>query len=173
MYWHFNSRTHKGCDNLIQTSLTILQEFQFTHPQGVRLCLLRSKACRPHISIHAPTRGATGASDCELKPMRFQFTHPQGVRPANLVYVIVAILISIHAPTRGATSQSRDGDVIVVLISIHAPTRGATDIFFNSACMSSYFNSRTHKGCDCFNAIDCQGAADFNSRTHKGCDMKA
>ena len=55
------------------------------------------------ISIHAPTRGATGA----------------------YIQTPVYIKISIHAPTRGATTER-----ILLLrrlaISIHAPTRGAT-----------------------------------------------
>ena len=63
-------------------------------------------SCLPHISIHAPTRGATESG-------------------GNL---IMTSEISIHAPTRGAT----EGETPLALdfgISIHAPTRGATAIF--------------------------------------------
>ena len=77
------------------------------------------------ISIHAPTRGATGSA--QYKGWR--------------------LLISIHAPTRGATLPLLPSDADDVfqstllqeerhfsdqlkamdgLISIHAPTRGAT-----------------------------------------------
>ena len=77
------------------------------------------------ISIHAPTRGATGFS---------------GVQPNT-------VIISIHAPTRGATLKplprlynplfqstllqeerllSRLSSTALIKISIHAPTRGAT-----------------------------------------------
>ena len=59
-----------------------------------------------HISIHAPTRGAT-----DLKH------HTQS-----------AVCISIHAPTRGAT-RGNLCRILHVFISIHAPTRGATFIF--------------------------------------------
>ena len=56
-----------------------------------------------HLSIHAPTRGATvSALNTEYKP-----------------------LLSIHAPTRGATMYSI-GTFLVQILSIHAPTRGAT-----------------------------------------------
>ena len=56
-----------------------------------------------HISIHAPTRGAT----------------------KNVLKSPVKALISIHAPTRGATTICF-GLVLFIDISIHAPTRGAT-----------------------------------------------
>ena len=61
-----------------------------------------------HISIHAPTRGATrndGLYDDEEE-------------------------ISIHAPTRGAT-QHTSAAITLYFISIHAPTRGATKIMEN------------------------------------------
>ncbi len=58
-----------------------------------------------NISIHAPTRGATG-------------TPVTGVKGAK---------ISIHAPTRGAT-HSNTASHTEDVISIHAPTRGATAI---------------------------------------------
>ena len=55
------------------------------------------------ISIHAPTRGATGLVNKVERMKR----------------------ISIHAPTRGATLLRYDLRYLL-LISIHAPTRGAT-----------------------------------------------
>ena len=56
------------------------------------------------ISIHAPTKGATGSA--ELK-----------------TYVLQ---ISIHAPTKGATLEPSQIQQLY-FISIHAPTKGATD----------------------------------------------
>ena len=55
------------------------------------------------VSIHAPTRGATG-----------------GRRR-----VVVEPLVSIHAPTRGATALHQNRNRLQA-VSIHAPTRGAT-----------------------------------------------
>ena len=58
------------------------------------------------VSIHAPTRGATGH---------------------DALYVWCR-LVSIHAPTRGATGHNNIFQP-VKKVSIHAPTRGATIIF--------------------------------------------
>ena len=78
---YFNPRSHERSD---------------TMPTPIKLS-------RSHISIHAPTRGAT---------------HTQRAFPPTCH-------ISIHSPTRGATDIQTYVKVINI-ISIHAPTRGAT-----------------------------------------------
>ena len=100
--------------------------FQSTHPRGVRRVLELHIDEPREISIHAPTRGATTASehgrhrcshfnprthegcDAEKKWLRetsytFQSTHPRGVRLILSLLYYLSITISIHAPTRGAT----------------------------------------------------------------------
>ena len=55
----FNSRTREGCDRALGETELFEEEFQFTHPRGVRH---RGEVLRviPHdVSIHAPARGAT------------------------------------------------------------------------------------------------------------------
>ena len=52
----FNSRTRKGCDHEIEYHFE-RQWFQFTHPQGVRYCVLHI-LLPLLVSIHAPARGA-------------------------------------------------------------------------------------------------------------------
>ena len=77
----FNPRTRVGCDFLSEFVDTSHEEFQSTHPRGVR----RQRPCPsfpwPWVSIHAPAWGATHGS---RRPwphgMRFQSTHPRGVR---------------------------------------------------------------------------------------------
>ena len=100
------------------------------------------------ISIHAPTRGATGAglsmpmlhrnfnprshersdssgiSPCVYRST-FQSTLPREERQRLDRLVFSVRLISIHAPTRGATDVS-ERVIKLLIISIHAPTRGAT-----------------------------------------------
>ena len=83
--------------------------------------------CVFFISIHAPTRGATGA---RYVPKFFNG-------------------ISIHAPTRGAT-DNRTGDIKCLKISIHAPTRGATSHTTLSVVGILDFNPRSHEGSDPF-----------------------
>ena len=55
------------------------------------------------VSIHAPTKGATGDHGAEGAGYR----------------------VSIHAPTKGATIAFKHGRVCII-VSIHAPTKGAT-----------------------------------------------
>ena len=144
----FNPRTHTGCD-------------------VIGPALLRRDT---HVSIHAPTRGATGHS----------------------ATIVGGITVSIHAPTRGATLQEVQSE-LSPFVSIHAPTRGATARFTLTGAYSISFNPRTHTGCDdphigCYNHVrvsihaptrgatrSCsamgRGITCFNPRTHTGCDI--
>ena len=126
--WNLSVSIHaptRGATDNRRANLFVVIEFQSTHPHGVRLSMFRI-SFRPilgfnprthtgcdfvavpvftsiHVSIHAPTRGAT-----KDNPPPFCF-----------------IVVSIHAPTRGATPLY----LIYIyhcLVSIHAPTRGAT-----------------------------------------------
>ena len=82
----FNSRTHAGCD----TTPSLVAKFL------------------GYVSIHAPTRGATGRILHPLfQHIPFQFTHPRGVRPARNQKILYIFSVSIHAPTRGATREPR------------------------------------------------------------------
>ena len=101
-FFYFNPRTHVGCDF---TALRFFpaKPFQSTHPRGVRPRQIGGQKAL-HISIHAPTWGAT----------------LERIRGVGLA------LISIHAPTWGATSH-RDTRTSAEAISIHAPTWGATN----------------------------------------------
>ena len=77
------------------------------------------------ISIHAPTRGATGGVlyvNCVTR-----YFNPRSHKGSDhkLRTKFFSMPISIHAPTRGATALVRDLQKQSA-ISIHAPTRGAT-----------------------------------------------
>ena len=77
------------------------------------------------VSIHAPTRGATGASTTpSITPSSFNSRSHAG---------------SDHVHT-GGKSLGR--------VSIHAPTRGATPPTTSTAQPRSRFNSRSHAGSD-------------------------
>ena len=78
------------------------------------------------VSIHAPTRGATGTFDRGLDaPLGFNPRTHAGCDSVLADQHVDARLVSIHAPTRGATSTIPRYR-IVCTVSIHAPTRGAT-----------------------------------------------
>ena len=78
-----------------------------------------------HISIHAPTRGATGFIRIRFPGLKY--FNPRSHERSDIFDAENASWseISIHAPTRGATSQV-SLLCFKCVISIHAPTRGAT-----------------------------------------------
>ena len=145
---YFNPRTPVGCD-VARTDVGFnANEFQSTHPSGVRRADGQGRGRPLQISIHAPQWGATtitsigksGAGDfnprtpvgCDLHQLdvqlniiKFQSTHPSGVRRVYYLQSHVTRHISIHAPQWGAT--------------------------WCSACLrrpAVYFNPRTPVGCD-------------------------
>ena len=83
----FNPHSHEGSDSASQIGYLVLV-----------------------ISIHTPTKGATGVT-C---------THKMG------------FTISIHTPTKGATIMIRHQHLFSLIISIHTPTKGATAILTNN-----------------------------------------
>ena len=78
-----------------------------------------------NISIHAPTRGATPFPSPGGLYDTFQSTLPREERHSSVTRTTGSTAISIHAPTRGATAHFCSS-CLYENISIHAPTRGAT-----------------------------------------------
>ena len=99
---YFNPRSHERSDSLRLELITMLR-----------------------ISIHAPTRGATGSLNIQSLNASISIHAPTRGATNTRTVVIVVLDISIHAPTRGATITKLDSRLDNV-ISIHAPTRGAT-----------------------------------------------
>ena len=101
---YFNPRSHKGSDPESHHFRKLDGISIHAPTRGATGDLSKDADCR-EISIHAPTRGATNKSFCH-KPMNlFQSTLPQGERPCvDSAASISARVISIHAPTRGATA---------------------------------------------------------------------
>ena len=143
----FNSRTREGCDALGAVTPPLLgsfqfthpggvrhpptallsrgERFQFTHPGGVRLPQSRLRRRAGRVSIHAPGRGATGASVMlGYGPYRFNSRTREGCdRDAP----------SCHSPWHGFNSRTREG------CDNHNRFSGT-----QAVC----FNSRTREGCD-------------------------
>ena len=105
------------------------------------------------ISIHAPTRGATGQQVFGSVFKVFQSTLPREERRGAFVLLSGFSPISIHAPTRGATA-SADFKTSSFSISIHAPTRGATNrepVFQHQSQISIHAPTRgATKICACY-----------------------
>ena len=120
----FNPRSHEGSDIEGGVGVGVTSDFNPRSHEGSDTGVTK---CMPmaEISIHAPTRGATGTHYKQYSILR----------------------ISIHAPTRGATCSILSNRIQIInfnprshegsdtffrvtihkrSISIHAPTRGAT-----------------------------------------------
>ncbi len=100
----FNPRTRMGCDKdlnsfCVRYEVSIhapawgatsglplhisFDQFQSTHPHGVRRRTQRQAGRSVTVSIHAPAWGATSADQACLLLTVFQSTHPHGVRPPS------------------------------------------------------------------------------------------
>ena len=121
----FNPRTRMGCDVLNPHCHQVRDEFQSTHPHGVRhkvvtLSHLPTKFQSTH--PHGVRLSLIGV----LKSIsRFQSTHPHGVRRRFTKDPWLLWQVSIHAPAWGATIY-QDFFRRPEWVSIHAPAWGAT-----------------------------------------------
>ena len=83
-YTRFQFTRPRGARRTTTVFPSRVAEFQFTRPRGARhqhdAMPRRSRA----VSIHAPTRGATGQQHRKHGQHRFQFTRPRGARHAAL-----------------------------------------------------------------------------------------
>ena len=120
--------------------------FQSTLPQGERPEPANFTARNRRISIHAPTRGATGF-ESYLSNNTENF-NPRSHKGSDRIPKDITDKlspISIHAPTRGATKGS-ECYLINGQISIHAPTRGATGSQDRFYCPTCAFQSTLPQG---------------------------
>ena len=121
-----------------------------------------------HVSIHAPTRGATrpkadppGAGGVSIHAPTRGATEAGRADPRKNE-------VSIHAPTRGATSH-RQPHTLIAAVSIHAPTRGATNRGEVDA-IHVLFQSTRPRGARRFRTSFLRGQRCFNPRAHAGRD---
>ena len=121
--------------------------FQSTHPHGVRPSSSDDLQLSDDVSIHAPTRGATG-NHITIVPAFTRF-NPRTHTGCDRLHVLNFL------PMNGFNPRTHTGcDVCTLrvirwhLVSIHAPTRGATFLLLSVACSAYCFNPRTHTGCD-------------------------
>ena len=102
---YFNPRSHEGSDDTDGHFVLGVTGFQSTLPRRERRCNCVKILQDYSISIHAPTKGATG----------------------RVWQIYFNAYISIHAPTKGATHPAA-AIIFQNKISIHAPTKGATSL---------------------------------------------
>ena len=120
----FNPRSYKRSDRVAIYRATLAKAFNPRSYKRSDLSLI-DKADDLNLSIHAPTRGATGCAGSGW--WMYQAFNPRSYKRSDKAYgqTKANLLLSIHAPTRGATSCGKLEHSQPAL-SIHAPTRGAT-----------------------------------------------
>ena len=122
-----------------------------------------------HISIHAPTRGATVKIILWVSTSTFQSTLPRGERQMVTYFDEKHCRISIHAPTRGAT-------IMVTAAGTAIPNFNPRSHEGSDFAVSSFmlllidFNPRSHEGSDGHYHVRCMPASYFNPRSHEGSD---
>ena len=153
MMYQFQFTLPRGERHIYDYQLQEITEFQSTLPRGERPNSVLYREDSRHVSIHAPTRGATG----------------------QVIIMSAPLAVSIHAPTRGATyctvivssvplfqstlprgeRHSPPLDAAAFLkVSIHAPTRGATPFQYVLCGVYQGFNPRSHEGSDGFQSCN-------------------
>ena len=121
----FNPRTHTGCDYSCNYSKKRDRKFQSTHPHGVRREVPTGVKKLPRVSIHAPTRGATGLT-LQARILAESFN------PRTHTGCDIVALCSICA-NMGFNPRTHTGcDVISICLFVFPLS----------------FNPRTHTGCD-------------------------
>ena len=141
--------------------------FQSTRPRGARP-QRASRARLEHVSIHAPTRGATRTVSPTISSACFNPRAHAG-RDQAVCNRVLGGVVSIHAPTRGATE---DGwvEIATLGVSIHAPTRGATRVADRGNSIIEFQSTRPRGARLGGIAVEAvyQG---FNPRAHAGRDV--
>ena len=125
---------------------------------------------RSAISIHTPTKGATGQLYPGLLSSLFQSTLPQRERRFCSVSSPLTSNFNPHSH-KGSDELAEHTKAWKGHISIHTPTKGATltgVLYFNK---KGDFNPHSHKGSD--DTLFCwlQCPRDFNPHSHKGSDV--
>ena len=145
------------------------------------------------ISIHAPTRGATGWKSAKGNPVKFQSTLPRGERPAALPSMLQDP--DFNPRSHEGSDEKKDSQARREVISIHAPTRGATRWMKSKGIQKGFqstlprgerragprllgnvrvnFNPRSHEGSDTDAISVACKQLDFNPRSHEGSDEDA
>ena len=169
--------------------------FQFTRPRGARLVPRRQDHDGGHVSIHAPTGGATlkrfaaqqdamlarfnsrahGGRDTRRNPRRrpcgFQFTRPRGARPPPMLNHLHRDLFQFTRP-RGARPNRRLGSSRRMCFNSRA--HGGRDTApIPTDCAFAAFQFTRPRGARPSQSQRCSPVISFNSRAHGGRDSTA
>ena len=170
-----------------------IKEFQSTPPRGERPMSADAALPRHHfnprpregsdvdrlmpedssvISIHAPARGATGASPS--RPWLGSHFNPRPREGSDETARSFPILHKSFqsTPPRGERRDVHHSGGVYRAISIHAPARGATTKTSMTICTSRIFQSTPPRGERLLTRHLCYPDCNFNPRPREGSDSK-
>ena len=143
----FQSTHPHGVRHTVEQEFSIMNGFQSTHPHGVRLDSTRYVLNLDHVSIHAPTRGATVIKNNLSSFYKFQSTHPHGVR--------LSIEITEFLNMEGFNPRTHTGCDSLITQSFppicefqSTHPHGVRQLLTSIVPAYFRFNPRTHTGCD-------------------------
>ena len=149
---HFNPRSHERSD--LSTMRKYSMSAYFNPRSHERSDAYKTDEQRySEISIHAPTRGATGTLTFKQPLAVFQSTLPREERPQE------TRMSDIHSNFNPRSHERSDSNIKTPRrqkrISIHAPTRGATTTSQTSCIKALDFNPRSHERSDVALYVSC------------------
>ncbi len=189
----FNPRTYTRCDCGRCSVILRNRLFQSTHLHEVRLRRRHTGWLSQSVSIHAPTRGATGKPYVlPIYEKLFQSTHLHEVRHSlsgRIVNTVGFQSTHLHEVRRIAgysrakqshcfnpRTYTRCDPVTATLfhkvatVSIHAPTRGATKHDFANGCNTVVSIHAPTRGATLQSGFFFRQEKSFNPRTYTRCD---
>ncbi len=143
----FNPRTHEGCDDLA----------------------FGGEGAERHVSIHAPTRGATSELVKPKRIIKFQSTHPRGVRHGS-VYRKANLTTFQSTHPRGVRHTGAWKNVVTPMFQSTHP-RGVRLVVAQDVNIARKFQSTHPRGVRLEQGKKKAPAGCFNPRTHEGCDF--
>ena len=132
-------------------------------------CSKQTVVTTKEISIHAPMWGATFPITQDSHYILISIHAPMWGATGRLFKRVGRIDISIHAPMWGATNRTQIANQVFLFQSTH-PCGVRRALVPSLYPNPSYFNPRTHVGCDLFLCLKWKVIIYFNPRTHVGCD---
>ena len=167
---YFNPHSHEGSDISCFHKIFHDRSFQSTLPRRERLDIFRYQKRRSLISIHTPTKGATGLAILRDQLQIHFNPHSHEGSDRNLLTVLRLVVNFnphshegsdelyfthfLHSGVFQSTLPRRERRLFYIdtyqkCISIHTPTKGATIIISISFMFSCNFNPHSHEGSDC------------------------
>ena len=122
---YFNPRSREGSDAPLRLNASFIRIFQSTLPRRERLHFELDDNTFLSISIHAPAKGATIATQTFQRTGLISIHAPAKGATTKRAFFDKDLIISIHAPAKGATPRTPQTKTSRK-ISIHAPAKGAT-----------------------------------------------